>query len=222
MTTEALTKIGLGGLHTKSGAMVSFLADFEKAASKEKGYTEALISCTKLCNNKWYSLTPRSRRFLVELFLGVPESDDKVEAKRYPAVMVTGDILTAPLEVLVRDRDSGDMGGGRSRFSMCQEFFRNSLIQEQDFCVGQVLERAFLWSLACMSSNDSKLTFGTTSFLFECTLVATGRIMTRNGDFSPRDVFKLSSGTLYHADESASAGTHKGVVLKLDAQVQSL
>eukprot|EP00435_Cladocopium_sp_Y103_P032680 s502_g8.t1 len=64
-----------------------------------------LEKCIAHCNRMWMEDSARQRKSLTDLLCGTEEDDDRVQEKRFPQVVALDDILTAPLEVLLRDRD---------------------------------------------------------------------------------------------------------------------
>ena len=191
--------------------MQDFLAANHTALTAQN-YTSALASCMDLCTGRWWNELPEECGNLVELLCGIKESDPKVIAERYPSVVVLGDIVTVPLEVLMGHEDQCDPC--RHLFRKCQRLFRDSIsqskrhIRNQDWCEGKALEHAFLWSLACKSFNASKPPFGELPFLFNCAEIKPGRIFPdRNVDCKliVDEVGKLEDGGLYYAKESSGA-----------------
>ena len=56
----------------------------------------------------WMEDSARQRKSLTDLLCGIEEDDDSVQGKRFPQVVALDDIITAPLEVLLRDFDQAD------------------------------------------------------------------------------------------------------------------
>ena len=83
------------------------------------------------------------------------ESDDKVQEKRFPQVVGLDDIPTAPLEVLLRDRDEDHRSPANKLHRSCQDLFKSALDNSSSRTVtaGKILERAYLWVLSCQSDK---------------------------------------------------------------------
>ena len=52
----------------------------------------------------WMDDRARHRKSLIDPLCRIEEDDDRVQGKRFSQVVALGDILTAPLEVLLRDK----------------------------------------------------------------------------------------------------------------------
>ena len=63
-----------------------------------------LEKCIAHCNRMWMDDRARQRKSLIDLLCRIEEDDNRVQEKRFSQVVALGDILTAPLEVLLRDK----------------------------------------------------------------------------------------------------------------------
>eukprot|EP00930_Biecheleria_cincta_P087442 TRINITY_DN76673_c0_g1_i1.p1 TRINITY_DN76673_c0_g1~~TRINITY_DN76673_c0_g1_i1.p1 ORF type:complete len:639 (+),score=120.71 TRINITY_DN76673_c0_g1_i1:92-2008(+) len=196
----ALTELGLAGLHVKDDRWKAFLDGFTKLVEtgSEK---EIYAKCIQYCNQQWMNEGPRRRRHLVDLLCGIEESDGEVQEQRYSAVVSLEKTLTAPLEVLLRDADPDDTD--RLLFEQCQSLFMEAF-GTADFASGSVLERAYLWTLACKTTRPGSIRFCSVRPSFECKQVAAARIFKDNA-LMLDNVKALKQNTLYYADEKGKS-----------------
>ena len=86
----------------------------------------------------------------VDLLLGI--KDARAEDRRYPGVIsLDNRKLTLPLERLMAVKDARDKAS--SVFRKAQEVFCLSLMESGSWCDGMLLERAYLWVLACKAAK---------------------------------------------------------------------
>ena len=86
----------------------------------------------------------------VDLLLGI--KDARAEDRRYPGVIsLDNRKLTLPLDWLMAVRDARDKAS--SVFRKAQEVFCSSLMESGSWCDGMLLERAYLWVLACKAAK---------------------------------------------------------------------
>ena len=155
----------------------------------------------------------------VDLLLGI--KDARAEDRRYPGVISLDNKLTLPLEMLMAVQDAGDKA---SRvFRKAQEVFRSSLMESGSWCDGMLLERAYLWALACKAAKAAD-GFGFESkprtYEFQCKNIRDGleqvdgknaRVFTKKGDPCIDGICCIEDGVMYHAlSEGGKAATHKG------------
>ena len=192
----ALSNLGLAGLHVKDERLEAFLDRFECLA-KTGDKNEVYRKCIQHCSEQWMQKGPRECKHLVDLFCGIEESDERVQEQRYPAVVSLEDTLTAPLEVLLRDADPDDPA--RLLYNHCRSLFKKSL-GITDWASGSVLERAYLWALACKFTRRTPTPFGDFECQFVCEQVAAARIF-KGRTLMPDNVQALKKNTLYCANE---------------------
>ena len=136
------------------------------------------------------------------MLCGIKESDDKVQEKRFPQVVGLDDILTAPLGVLLRDRDEDHLSPANKLHRSCQGLFKFALDNSSSRTVtaGKILERAYLWVLSCQSNKYGEITF-LRVIQFQCKGVQPGYIFQKNSkslDFAK--VAEMQNSTLYFAE----------------------
>ena len=102
----ALQKLLLAGLHFPSSQIDRLLRKLNNMLGNAGDNVQArLEKCIAHCNRIWMEEWPGQVTSLVDLLCGMKESDDSVQEKRFPHVVALDDILTAPLEVILRDED---------------------------------------------------------------------------------------------------------------------
>ena len=69
---------------------------------------------------------------LVDLLCGKKESDGRVQEKRFPQVVALDDIITAPLEVVLRDQDEDHFCPANLLHLSCQGVLRQALKRAQE------------------------------------------------------------------------------------------
>lgn len=205
----AVTRMGLTKLHTGSDDVRSFFASMQKVLDTPvhpvDTSADRLVEALLACPLEWPEGDALPQ--VVDLLLGVPEA--RANEERLPCVVALDTYLTAPLEVLMTAFDEDDPLNGL--FECCQNLLKQSLRNVADFCEGKVLERAFLWALACRAGRKQSLTFQDEGarFLFQCRTVAPGRIFPRgSAQLEIELVRALMQETLYYADEGRKVGTH--------------
>ena len=104
----------------------------------------------------------------LDLLLGI--EDARAEDRRYPGVVsLDNRKLTLPLERLMAVKDARDKAS--SVFRKAQEVFCLSLMESGSWCDGMLLERAYLWVLACKAAKAED-GFGFESkprtYMFQC------------------------------------------------------
>ena len=106
----ALQKLLLAGLHFQSSKIDQLLHKLNNMLGNAGDSVKArLEKCIAHCNRMWMEDSARQSKSLTELLCGIEEDDDRVQEKRFPQVVALDDILTAPLEVLLRDRDEDQL-----------------------------------------------------------------------------------------------------------------
>ena len=112
-----LQKLLPAGLHFPSSEIDRLLDKLNNMLGKAGDNVKArLEKCIAHCNRMWMEDSERQRKSLTDLLCGIEEDDDRVQEKRFPQVVELDDILTAPLEVMLRDFDQAD--------SCCQFYLR--------------------------------------------------------------------------------------------------
>jgi hypothetical protein len=181
-----------------------------REAKLEQSPSRAMLAFARQCYQTWSDnyVTGVKGPELVDLLLGIKESDDEVQAGKFGEVVALGDILTAPLEVLLKDDVVGQTGKQLSYVKLFydgRELFLKALTTKRDLCAGKLLERGFLWALACASAKMQRLRFSDTSFEFACAAIQPGRIFEQQAQTTCSligdRVQELQDGILYFADE---------------------
>ena len=156
----------------------------------------------------------------VDLLLGI--KDARAEDRRYPGVIsLDNRKLTLPLEMLMAVQDARDKAS--SVFDKAQEVFCSSLMESGSWCDGMLLERAYLWALACKAAKEEdgfKFVSKPRKYKFQCKDIRDGlqqvdgknaRVFTKKGDPCIDGIRCIEDGVMYHAlSEGGTAGTHKG------------
>lgn len=161
------------------------------------------MSWARLCSRQALENVGSPCHHLVALLCGIKETSLAATDKEYPAVVALDDLLVAPLLVLLNDFDPGDDIACRL-FRDCQAEFRSSLrcTRPQDLCSASLLERAYLWALACLSAKGFLTDLGDRRVSFRCQAVQPGRVFVgTNTTVDPQLRAELEPGTLYFADE---------------------
>ncbi len=190
----ALQKLLLAGLHFPSSEKLNNMLG--NAGDDVKARLEKCIEC---CNQAWMDDTASERKSLIDLLCGIPGDDDRVQENRFPQVVALDNILTAPLEVLICDRDYDHLSLAFLLHVSCQRVFKQALKTSPRAAVtaGKILEYAYLWALACMSCKFSLLDFDEPVARFS---VQPGYIFQKNSkSLHSAKVAEMQKGTLYYA-----------------------
>ena len=156
----------------------------------------------------------------VDFLLGI--KDARAEDRRYPGVIsLDNRKLTLSLERLMAVQDARDKAS--SVFDKAQEVFCSSLMESGSWCDGMLLERAYLWALACKAAKEEdgfKFVSKPRTYKFQCKDIRDGlqqvdgknaRVFTKKGDPCIDGIRCIEDGVMYHAlSEGGTAGTHKG------------
>jgi len=107
-----------------------------------------LEKCIECGNQAWMDDTASERKSLIDLLCGIPENDDTVQENHFPQVVALDNILTAPLEVLLCDRDDDHLSLAYLLYVSCQQVFKQALKTSPRAAVtaGKILEYAYLWA----------------------------------------------------------------------------
>ena len=200
----ALQKLLLAGLHVQSSEIDRLLHKLNNMLGNAGDNVEArLAKCITHCNRMWMEEMAEQVTSLVDLLCGIKESDSRVQEKRFPQVVALDDILTAPLEVLLRDRDEDQLSPANKLHRSGQRIFKQALKTSPRAAVtaGKILEYAYLWVLACSSCKFSQLEFGELEAGFQCQDIQPGYIFQKNSktiDFVK--VAEMQNATLYYAE----------------------
>ena len=104
----------------------------------------------------------------VDLLLGI--KDARAEDRRYLGVIsLDNRKLTLSLERLMGVQDARDKAS--SVFDKAQEVFCSSLMESGSWCDGMLLERAYLWALACKAAKEEdgfKFVSKPRTYKFQC------------------------------------------------------
>ena len=145
----------------------------------------------------------RQRKSLIDLLCGIEEDDERVQQKRFPQLVTLEDILTAPLEVLLRDEDDDSHSRANVLHCSCQAVFRLALRTNPRAAgtAGKVLEYAYSWVLACRSCKFGKLRFDECVVQFQCQAIQPGYIFKKNSKrLDTAKVAAMQNATLYYAE----------------------
>ena len=168
----------------------------------------------------------------LDLLLGI--EDARAEDRRYPGVVsLDNRKLTLPLERLMAVKDARDKAS--SVFRKAQEVFCLSLMESGSWCDGMLLERAYLWVLACKAAKAED-GFGFESkprtYMFQCEDIRDGlqqvdgknaRVFTKKGEPCIDGIRCIEHGVIYHAlSEGGTTGTHKGFDIWFKTKVNQL
>ena len=200
----ALQKLLLAGLHFQSSQIDQLLHKLNNMLGNAGDSVEArLAKCIAHCNRMWMEEMAEQVTSLVDLLCGIKESDSRVQEKRFPQVVALDDILTAPLEVLLRDRDEDQLSPANKLHRSGQRIFKQALktSPRAPVTAGKILEYAYLWVLACSSCKFSQLEFGELEAGFQCQDIQPGYIFQKNSkaiDFAK--VAEMQNATLYYAE----------------------
>ena len=199
----ALQKLLLAGLHFQSSEIDQLLHKLNNMLGNADDNVKArLEKCIAHCNRMWMEEMAEQVTSLVDLLCGIKESDSRVQEKRFPQVVALDDILTAPLEVLLRDRDEDQLSPANKLHRSGQRIFKQALktSPRAPVTAGKILEYAYLWVLACSSCKFSQLEFGELEAGFQCQDIQPGYIFQKNSkaiDFAK--VAEMQNATLYYA-----------------------
>ena len=199
----ALQKLLLAGLHFQSSKIDQLLHKLNNMLGNAGDNVKArLEKCIEHCNRMWMEEMAEQVTSLVDLLCGIEEDDDRVQEKRFPQVVALDDILTAPLEVLLRDEDDDSLSPANELHCFCQKIFKQALKTSPRAAVtaGKVLEYAYLWVLACRSHKFSRLDFVELFVQFQCKNVRPGYIFQKNSkSLDSAKVAEMQNATLYYA-----------------------
>ncbi|CAE7292201.1 unnamed protein product, partial [Symbiodinium necroappetens] len=197
----ALQKLLLAGLPLESSKIDQFLKDLKETLRNADNDVQGLEQCIQDCNKTWMDDSAEEQTSLVDLLCSIKENDRRVQEKRFPQVVALGDILTAPLEVLLRDGDDDSLSPANMLHVSCQKIFRQALTTSPRAAVtaGKILEYAYLWTLACRSYKFSRLDFDELLVPFQCKNVQPGYIFQENKSLDSAKVAEMQTATLYYA-----------------------
>ena len=201
----ALQKLLLAGLHFQSSEIDQLLHKLNNMLGNAGDNVKArLEKCIEHCNRMWMEDSARQRKSLTDLLCGIEEDDDRVQEKRFPQVVALDDILTAPLEVLLRDEDDDSLSPANKLHCFCQDLFKSALDNSSSGTVtaGKILEHAYLWVLSCRSNKYRKITFlGVVRF--PCEDIQPGYIFEKNSkSLDSAKVAEMQNATLYYAERN--------------------
>ena len=143
----ALQKLLLAGLHFPSSEPDRLLDKLNNTLVNAGDDVKArLEKCIAHCNQAWMDEVAGQQISLVDLLCGIKESDSRVQEKRFPQVVAQHDILTAPLEVLLRDKGDDLLSLANMLHCSCQGVFKQALKTNPRAAVtaGKILESAYL------------------------------------------------------------------------------
>ena len=162
-----------------------------------------LEKCIECGNQAWMDDTASERKSLIDLLCGIPEDDDTVQENRFPQVVALDNILTAPLEVLLCDRDDDHLSLAYLLHVSCQWVFKQALKTSPGAAVtaGKILEYSYLW--ACWILMSWRLGFS----------VKTSSLATffQKNSKSLRIFFKDDTGASYLVDVGGSSNMSKAL-----------
>ena len=143
---------------------------------------QGLRSASRHCTRIWMGDRARQRKSLIDLLCGIQEDDDRLQEKRFSQVVALDDILTAPLEVLLRDKGDDLLSLANMLHCSCQGVFKQAFETTPRAAVTalKILESAYLWVLACRSCKFSRLEFDRLLVRFQCQDVQPGYIFQKN------------------------------------------
>ena len=199
----ALQKLLLAGLHIPGSQIDQLLDKLNNMLGNAGDDVKArLEKCIAHCNRMWMEESARKVTSLVDLLCGIEESDDSVQEKRFPQVVALDNILTAPLEVLLRDRDEDHLNLANKLHRFCQDLFKSALDNSWSGTVtaGKILEHAYLWVLSCQSNKYGEITFPRV-VRFQCEDIQPGDIFEKNSkSLDSAKVAEMQNATLYYAE----------------------
>ena len=146
----ALQKLLLAGLHFPSSEIDRLFDKLNNMLGNAGDDVKArLEKCIEHCNQVWMDDRARQRKSLIDLLCGIEEDDDRVQEKRFPQVVALDNILTAPLEGLLRDFDQTD--SSYKLHLRLQDLFKSAFHNSAAgvATAGKILELAYLWVLSC-------------------------------------------------------------------------
>eukprot|EP00435_Cladocopium_sp_Y103_P064028 s1398_g25.t1 len=200
----ALQKLLRAGLRFPSSEIDRLLDKLNNMLGNAGDNVKArLEKCIEHCNRMWVEDSTRQRKSLTDLLFGIEEDDDRVQEKRFPQVVALDDVLTAPLEVLLRDEDDDSLSPANMLRCSCQIVLKQALKTSPRAAVtaGKILEYAYLWVLACRSCKFSKLRFDELLVPFQCKDVEPGYIFQENSkSLDSAKVAEMQNATLYYAE----------------------
>ena len=197
----ALQKLLLAGLHDfQSGEIQGLLNKLNNTLGNAGDVTAKFEKCIEYCNQAWMDDRARQSKSLIDLLCGIEEDDDRVEEASFPQVVAQDDILTAPLQVLLRDFDQTD--SSHQLYLRGQDLFRSALDNSSAGVVtaGKNLELAYLWVLSCQFKKFGATRFGKV-VRFQCEDIQPGYIFQKNNkSLDSAKVAEMQNGTLYYAE----------------------
>ena len=179
----ALQKLLLSGLHFPSSELDRLLDKLNSTMVNAGDDVKArLEKCIAHCNRMWMDDRARQRKSLIDLLCRIQEDDDRVQEKRFSQVVALDDILTAPLEVLLRDKDDDLLSLANMLHCSCQGVFKQALKTNPRAAVtaGRIFESAYLWVVACRSCKFSGIEFEGLLVRFQCQDIQPGYIFQKN------------------------------------------
>ena len=200
----ALQKLLLAGLRFPSSELDRLLDKLNNTLVNASDDVKArLEKCIAHCNRMWMDDRARQRKSLIDLLCGIEEDDGRVQEKRFSQVVALDDIFTAPLEVLLRDKDDDLFSLANMLHRCCQGIFKQALKTNPRAAVtaGKILESAYLRVLACRSCKFSGLEFDGLLVRFQCQDIQPGYIFQKNSKMlDSAKVAEMRSTTLYYAE----------------------
>ena len=200
----ALQKLLLAALHFPSSEIDLLLDKLNNMLGNAGDNVKArLEKCIAHGNRMWMEEWPGQVTSLVDLLCGIEESDDSMQEKRFPQVVALDDIITAPLEVLLRDEDDDSLSPANMLHCSCQIVFKQALKTSPTAAVtaGKILEYTYLWVLACRSCKFSKFRFDELLVPCQCRDIQPGYILHKNSKrLDSAKVAEMQNATLYYAE----------------------
>ena len=200
----ALQKLLLASMHFPSSELDPLLDKLNNTLVNAGDDVKArLEKCIAHCNRMWMDDRARQRKSLIDLLCGIQEDDDRLQEKRFSQVVALDDILTAPLEVLLRDKDDDLLSLANMLHCSCQGVFKQAFEMTPRAAVTawKILESAYLWVLACRSCKFSRLEFDRLLVRFQCQDVQPGYIFQKNSKMlDSAKVAEMQNATLYYAE----------------------
>ena len=128
-----------------------------------------------------------------------------------------GEETAGALYQAVQRRMDGPSDPDNALYCKCSGLFLDALDNKPDMCSGALLERAYLWALACKLRRFDIVPLGGLRVEFQCQAIAPARIF--NSDTSKLmegEVGKMKPRTLYYADERRSSHPRADMWFKTD------
>ena len=200
----ALQKLLLASMHFPSSELDPLLDKLNNTLVNAGDDVKArLEKCIAHCTRIWMGDRARQRKSLIDLLCGIQEDDDRLQEKRFSQVVALDDILTAPLEVLLRDKGDDLLSLANMLHCSCQGVFKQALKTNPRAAVtaGRILESAYLWVVACRSCKFSGLEFEGLLVRFQCQDIQPGYIFQKNSKMlDSAKVAEMQNATLYYAE----------------------